>query len=748
MESFVGSFFKEEKVEDKDRISLFKLQCSIVDKLNKHNYAMVFDEPGSGKTITAIHSILDIMSKKKKDETTDILIVAPNEQLALKWREEIFKFTGAQFSIIENKSECYDGYKEGRDNLVITFNGSNYENLGINKLVRNEIIIVDFKNFTYEELIKFENVKIKIDSDMASEYYTEKCNNLEEILKEMMELKINISREDLIDILRKYQYLKENSKQKDITKYRVSCYKPIEWDLMIIDEAHAIYKNYYNQLIGKKAIVGNGELYYEKVTQHKSSKLLIMTATPKYIDELNGIVKKILIDNSKVQGNLEITNFFEVSDNIPYQKYFKEMIIDNTYSRKRNVEIIEYEVSDLMQKINKKNYKDRNFYRYQEHIKFMIDKLDKCDFSKEEVEKIECVEGWYNTENEVENYKLLKGLDNKLYEFIKYIKSIEYIKSIIFVRHIETKVFLIGILKRLGIKVFPLECDINSEERLKVIERFNKYNGKKVLITTWRLGNFGLNIQGADSVICYETPCGIDELEQGFGRIDRLDLGFEVIKLILFKNTNGYGFDKIGISRLFSKLFKYQSIVPTKNILFTSEYLKEYLKDVECRFKELQKVDEIIKGLKGQEKLVQPKVEKVKFIEKLNEINIDYEKYYFDLGLYNEDVDLREVEENILDSKKTKDDIQILKDKLSLKYDNVDIIELFKSVIYYRDGENLKFISEDDLKIKMNEYKSEHFEKVQESQKNIKLFTKEEIEIYLSENYSSKYREMVLKKIK
>ena len=43
-------------------------------------------------------------------------------------------------------------------------------------------------------------------------------------------------------------------------------------------------------------------------------------------------------------------------------------------------------------------------------------------------------------------------------------------------------------------------------ERLSIIENFNKYDGEKVLITTWQIGNFGLNVYGADTVICYETP--------------------------------------------------------------------------------------------------------------------------------------------------------------------------------------------------------------------------------------------------
>lgn len=745
--NLLSCFFEENK-KDKSKMKLFKLQSCIVDILNKYNYAMIFDEVGCGKSITTIHAILDVLSKKKKGELVNILIIAPNEDLAKKWKFEIEKFIGIKFSIVHNKGECKYSYDDEKSNLFITYNSSNYQNLGIDRLSNTLYKEFNFEELTYDELKKLEG-GIYINSYDSILYNILSNYSYKEIYSEAQRLGINITENQIKDFLTKYHYINDNNKLINKKNYKQKCYKTSKWDLMIIDEAHAIYENYYKKLFGKKASVG--KIYYKVEAIHKAEKLLLLTATPKNIEKLIDVVDKVLINNKNIIRNINSKEFINVKALLPYRKYYKEMIIGNHYKRNRGIEFIEYDVSDLMKKINQTSIKCDNYYRNQENMALMIKSISNIehmviDYTEEEKKLIYKAKEIYNKKSILEaDIESLKDIDNKLIQFVKYIKESKNFSGIVFVQNTNTRDLIKNISQALHIKTFVLEDKSKTDiERLSIIENFNKYDGEKVLITTWQIGNFGLNVYGADTVICYETPYGINEVEQGFGRIDRMDFGFDEIKLIFFMNKDRkYHFDSIGVNRLYNKLFQYQSKVPSKNILFTSEYLKEYLKSIDDSVAFYLKIEEMLFNI--EEYLKNKNIEKVEFIDKekfellLKKYNVEYENYYNEIGLYNDEIYLNNIRKLVNDKKKLQEDISYFIDKSKEVLDEVDIINNLKNGIFYREEGELRVISINELKKNIDCFESNHFNKILQSYDELENVYYEDIKAYAENNYCEVY---------
>ena len=109
-----------------------------MNRLNKNNFAMSFDEPGAGKTVEGIYAIWDILRKKKNGENLSVLVVTLNQALAEKWKAEIENFLCLKFTVVGNKSNDEEEYSfnDNGDNLYITFNGNRTTlyNRGICKL--------------------------------------------------------------------------------------------------------------------------------------------------------------------------------------------------------------------------------------------------------------------------------------------------------------------------------------------------------------------------------------------------------------------------------------------------------------------------------------------------------------------------------------------------------------------------------------------------------------------------------------
>ncbi|REK76103.1 SNF2-related protein [Paenibacillus paeoniae] len=508
-------FFSNKPVDDQ-QIQYYKLQASIIDKLNHNSYAFVFDEPGAGKTVQGIYSIWNVISKKTQDEPTNILIIAPNKQLANKWRSEIKQFLMLDFSLIGNSTKdiTYNqSYVSGKDNLYITYNSSNYSNLGITQLT----------NYDSE----------------------------------------NIYRSD--------------------------------WDLIICDEAHDYYTNYLNALFSDTVELKDGTYYKNRLAWFGAKQVLVLTATPIkfYYDEklklrddfrkIKQIPERLLLEPSPVINEITIEDMLVFDSKKPVQRYFKETVLESKKYKNRQVEVIEYKPEDLAKSL----WKYENGYRQHcfGNIFLLVNRLQSQSswqtmFNDSEREKLQNIYKLYSkSEYTNEDVEELKQFDVKLREFINKIDCKEA-RMVIFVESKDTQKYLTKVFKAIGLNVFSLSSDKGLDIREKMVSEFNHLANSKVLITTWDLGNYGLNMHGGDTVACYEASRQINQIEQGFGRIDRINKGFNELKLILFK-ADGHYYDSYVLMDIYRKLFTEQlKNAPSKNMLFTSDYLDDFVENV------------------------------------------------------------------------------------------------------------------------------------------------------------------------
>ena len=514
-------FFSNKKKEG--TIKYYKLQASIIDKLNEHKYCYCFDEVGTGKTVQGMYAIWDVISNKNISEKSNILVIAPNEQLAVKWKDEIKEFLKLDFMIIHNRDCKYHKeyndnkwwqvnprFYENDDNLYITYNSSKYDNLGISKLTNSR--------------------------DTESE---------------------------ILDTS--------------------------TWDLIIVDEAHLLFKGFYQAL------------YDQILSKHKTDKLLILTATPikssfhtpsmdKNKEHQVAINEQILQAPSMLLNNykenlskeIKIENLLKFDVNIPYQRYFKEVVLGSEKAKNRVVKNIEYVVNKYMDAMWDTNEFD--YYHDCGNVFLIIEKAIEKRINIDENCK-KAYESYNKNEYDAEDIENITKIDSKAGKFIEYIKNKCDLRLVIFCSRLETKDYLEKIVRFLNIKTTILNKEQKVKERYRLVEDFNKTNANKILITTWNIGSVGINIHGADTVMWYETSTDVNCLEQGFGRIDRINLGFENINMIFMKPNNEYNYyDNYRLNSVYNKLFElHLPNIPSKNILFENTFLNKYRVNIEYK---------------------------------------------------------------------------------------------------------------------------------------------------------------------
>ena len=622
-------FFNKDYREN--QIRYYKLQASIIDKLNKHRFVFCFDEVGTGKTVQSMYAIWNIVSNKSKGEKSSILIIAPNEQLAIKWRNEIKQYLALDFTIVHNRNDEHKiCYSDDKDNLFITYNSSNYSNLGIGKLTK----------FTTE-------------------------------------------------------YDKNTNERKDyIWKSN--------WDLIIIDEAHAMYENYYKALFREP---------YWDLAWHRANQVLVLTATPirfskdkdSYYKVLD-IPKKLLDDNT-LHFNFDVDNFLKFDVNIPYQRYFKELVLENENSKNRTVEILRYEISEKMKYIWMNTTKSKHMNCCNIFLLFNETNLDEIERQIYSVYKKDVYEK--------EDIDLIRSFDKKMDEFIRYIESLKEVRIVIFCSMLDSKSYIRKVLEYLNINVTTIDTELKAYERDRRVHNFNKMLCNKAIITTWQIGNYGINLHGADTVICYESAKTVNEIEQGFGRIDRMNLGYKDIKMIFFRPDNELNyFDNYRLNLLYYNLFSgYLPNIPSKNIMFDNEFLDNYIS--KCKYKK-RIYEELLEFCKA------------KIVSNLNEdlVKKDIDENVIKEWCVNKSIDYNEILFDIIDSE-GKYSLSIVSRRLNEYKRIVENIDAFINIakeagcngdnpsnilgkaIYYYQNNMLKIISINELLEESKKYTSE-----------------------------------------
>ncbi|WP_438349265.1 SNF2-related protein [Paenibacillus sp. FA6] len=480
-------------------IQYYELQARPSQKIENTecpNFHLVFDEVGTGKTVSAIYCIRDVVSEKKNE--AKILVICPNNKKS-EWEKDIQRQLGLYAHTVDN------GDKGG------------------------------FYNETLKQM-----------------YF--KCNEPTIFIKDqkVIELKTELN-----------SWNSRNS-----------------WDLIIIDEGHLCFDN-YNDLKAEKAILLTATPIVVNSRTNDGildiSKVRDLTA---YRDKLSRIV-----DN---KHDASLSDLFGDSD--IFTQLFREDL--EIIPKKRNIIFLECERWDKR-------------YEYLNILAEVKGGMTRLIYEQDDEFLLEGI--YRKFRNDIEDYGYLiedkaPSIDNN-----KYSKLVEHIQNnnnksyIIFFNTIwpanNTFEGLIGdgnlgkgniiIAKKFGgnkCEVYPKDNAVTPDNVLDYLQGQIELGKRVLFITTGATGGTGLNLGKFHGVINYELPFTSIELEQRFGRVDRMDNSDSQDKEMVFMLNNDAN-PMLRYSTL--KINKTCEYMPIRNtILFHSEFIK---KNIESLKNELSK---------------------------------------------------------------------------------------------------------------------------------------------------------------
>ena len=271
-----------------------------------------------------------------------------------------------------------------------------------------------------------------------------------------------------------------------------------KWDLVIIDEGHISFDNYY------------------KISAEAA---MIMTATPivvnasgrRVFEHYLSLLGKITHTDVSGYSINPVKNYYPNENDI-YVNWFKEDM--EIKSAERNIQFVSCKRADERHELYYRICREKGALtalQYDQDDEYLFSQYN--EMFQEENRTLNC------------NFKLDKLIE-KLKETSKsYIIFCEhqYVVELIFKRLISEFPDIV-IAEKLGknenhngLKNVQAEQLINT-----LIHKVR--NGKRVLfITTGKTGSTGLNLGEFDGIIHYELPFTSIELEQRFGRVDRID---------------------------------------------------------------------------------------------------------------------------------------------------------------------------------------------------------------------------------
>lgn len=406
-------------------IIYYEKQLLASRQVRQNGFSVVMDEVGTGKTVSALYAVRDVLNEKiGNSEKAGILVVCPYNKRE-DWQSDIRRQLGRYAHVVE----------QGDD-------GAMYE---------GNLKKVFFKNTEHQILI-------------AGQKQGEDKNGSYSALKGSLE-----SYSDSID-----------------------------WDLVIIDEAHISFDNYAGI---------------------RSKKLMLLTATPIVVNakgrrlfkDYTALGENIL--GKTIPQDIDPINKAEPAGSDVYVNWFREDM--GRVSAERNIRFIS---------CKRWNERDDVFYRIKD---------DKGTLAALQYDQDDDYLYWaavrqygYGNVHEVKKNGKLDRLIDMLRENRR--------SYIIFCEH---KFVVDNIFAK--IKDIFTDCIVAEKygehedqyglENVQAGQLTNTLmqslrNGRRVLfVTTGRTGGTGLNLGEFDGVVHYELPFTSIELEQRFGRVDRID---------------------------------------------------------------------------------------------------------------------------------------------------------------------------------------------------------------------------------
>lgn len=323
---------------------------------------------------------------------------------------------------------------------------------------------------------------------------------------------------------------------KDTKKFKHSAAHDIDWDLVMVDEAHKLKDR--------------STVRWQFVDRMPKKRFLILTATPFQNDliELYNLLhllkrghlgtikefKKKFLNRGNKRHPLNPKDLKAKLDEIMIRRKRSETIVKYT---KRIAKIIEVELTpeeydvynDICDLLKTKYFKTNGDEINGKLIIFAI--LPKItSSSKSAIESLERIAGdekYHNKTRELAEIILKKARlltkDSKIEKLIEVVENIykedKKAKILIYTRHPTTLRYIVEKLKPFNLKILEFVGGLEREEKTRIIKSFKEE--ADILIST-DTGSEGLNFQFCNNLINYDLPWNPMSVEQRIGRLDRI----------------------------------------------------------------------------------------------------------------------------------------------------------------------------------------------------------------------------------
>ena len=375
------------------------------------------------------------------------------------------------------------------------------------------------------------------------------------------------------------------------------------WDIIIIDEGHLCFNN-YDEFKAKKVIILTATPI---VIQSGSTEIKSERTIQDYIHLAEWITRENI---TGITGNNNIVNLFQTEN--CFTQLFREDLNINPPKRKiifektkrfegreKYLDILRNSVGGMAKLIYEQ---DDEFLRYGINKRFK-DEIEK-DYIVPDVD-LEGKNYKYDTlskiiqKNKEKSYIIFfnfRWTAEMIYEHLLNDPSLKEDNTIIALKLGKSKY-----------EVWPQDVGVNSENIFDYLLGKTDRNYRVLFVTTGATGGTGLNLGKFDGIVNYEMPFTSIELEQRFGRVDRMDTHDGKDRDMIFILNEDFN-PMLRYSLI--KINKTCTYMPIRNtILFCSEVIEQIIKDLKMTY-EVNKLTEEEREYEKMKQSVTKKAEK------------------------------------------------------------------------------------------------------------------------------------------
>ncbi len=324
--------------------------------------------------------------------------------------------------------------------------------------------------------------------------------------------------------------------RKKESKFKHERAHEIQWDLLIVDEAHKLKDKSTRR--------------WEFVDKLKKKRFLILTATPFQNDllELYNLLHLLKKGHLGTLNEFKKEFFYRGNKRHPLNpQELKRKLDERMIGRKRNDTIVEYkkripkivavdltqeekEIYEQITDLLKTKYFSVNGNELNGRliIYALLPKVTSSSRSaKESLERIANNERYHEKTRKIayeilDKYNKLKK-DSKIETLLKLIKEIYEeepgAQILLYTKHPTTMKYIVEKLAPLNLKIVEYAGGLTREEKTERVKAFRA--GANIMIST-ETGAEGLNFQFCHNLINYDLPWNPMSVEQRIGRLDRI----------------------------------------------------------------------------------------------------------------------------------------------------------------------------------------------------------------------------------